>query len=161
MADALPSPIPAFSPLLSQAAKDSRRLLDVLLEQAGLSFDEWICLNIAAVSGQPVETEVLCRTVAERLGCPAGQVHRAAGHLEAKELLQAGNHNGREVLGITDAGAARWHTLSRQVNATSQELVGTLDPADLAAALRVLQAVTSKAPAILARWQRTSEHGPR
>lgn len=155
MADALPSPVPAFSPLLSQAAKGSQCLLDFLLGQAGLSFDEWICLNIAAASGQPVETEVLCRTVAERLGCPAGQVHRAAGHLEARELLQAGSRSGREVLGITDEGAARWHALSRQANATSQELTGTLDPADLAAAVRVLQAVASKAPAILARWQRT------
>lgn len=157
MADAPPGPVPAFSPLLSQAAKGSQRLLDVLLEQAGLGFDEWICLNVAAVSGQPVETEALCRTVAERLGCPAGQVRRAAGHLEARELLRAGSRNGRAVIGVTDEGAARWHAVSRQVNATSQELLGTLDPADLAAAVRVLQAVTSKAPAILARWQRTSE----
>jgi hypothetical protein len=155
MADDPPSPVPAFSPLLSQAARGSQRLLDFLLGQAGLSFDEWICLNIAAASGQPVETEVLCRTAAERLGCPAGQVHHAAGHLEARELLQAGSRDGREVLGITGEGAARRHALSRQVGATSQELMGTLDPADVAAAVRVLQAVASKAPAILARWQRT------
>jgi hypothetical protein len=152
-----PGPVPAFSPLLSQAAKASQRLLDFLLGQAGLSFDEWICLNVAAVSGQPVETEALCRAVAERLGCPAGQVRQAAGHLEATELLQPGSRNGREALGITDEGAACWRTLSRQVSATSQELLGAVDPADLAAAVRVLQAVTSEAPAILARWQRIPE----
>jgi len=160
MADAPPGPVPAFSPLLSQAAKGSQRLLDFLLAQSGLSFDEWICLNIAAASGQPVETEALCHTVADRTGCPAGQVHQAARHLEARDLLRAGSRNGRQVLGVTDEGTARWQTLSRQVSATSQELLGTLDPADLAAAVRVLQAVTSKAPAILARWQRTPGHSP-
>lgn len=108
-----------------------------------------------------METEVLCRTVAQRFGCPAGQVHQAAEHLEARGLLQASSRNGREVLGITDEGAARRHALSRQVHAISQELLDTLDPANLAAAVRVLQAVTSKAPAILAHWQRTPEHSPR
>lgn len=161
MADALPSSVPAFSPLLSQAATGSRRLLDFLLEQADLSFEEWICLNSAAASGQPVETEAFCRTVAERLDCPAARVQQAAEQLEAKELLRAGSRDGREVLGITDEGSARWHTLSRQVNATSQEILGTLEPADLAAAVRVLQAVTSKAPAILASWRRASAHDPR
>jgi hypothetical protein len=160
MADAPPGPVPAFSPLLSQAAKDSQRLLDFLLAQSGLSFDEWICLNIAAASGQPVETGALCRTVAERLGCPADQARRAAGRLEARELLRAGSRDGRQVLGVTDEGAARRETLGRQVSATSDELLGTLDPADLAAAARVLRAVTSKAPAILARWQRPPGHGP-
>jgi hypothetical protein len=160
MADAPPGPIPAFSPLLSQAAKGSQLLLDFLLAQADLSFEEWICLNVAATSGQPVETEVLCRTVAERLGCPAGQVHQAAGRLQAGELLQAGGRDGRQVLGVTEEGAARWRVLSGQVSTTSHELLGALDPADLAAAVRVLQTVTSKAPAILARWRRTPEHCP-
>jgi DNA-binding MarR family transcriptional regulator len=157
MADDLPSPVPAFSPLLSQAAQGSQRLLDFLLAQAGLSFDEWICLNIAAPSGQPVETEALCRTVADRLGCPARQAHRAVERLEAGELLQAGSRDGRQVLSVTDEGTARWRTLGNRVSATSQELLGTIDPADFAAAVRVLQTVTSKAPAILARWQRTPE----
>jgi DNA-binding MarR family transcriptional regulator len=157
MANAPPGSVPAFSPLLSEAAKDSRRLLDFLLDQVGLSYDEWICLNAVAVSGQPVEAEVVCRAVAERLGWPVGQVHEAARHLEAKKLLQADNSHGREVLSATEAGAARWDALTSQINATSEELLSALDPADLAASLRVLQAVTSKAPAILARWQPTSE----
>lgn len=161
MTDSPPGPVPAFSPLLSQAAKGSQRLLDFLLEQAGLGFDEWICLNIAAAAGQPVETEALCRTAAERLGCPAAPARQAAEHLEARELLQAGSRDGRDVLGVTGEGAARRHALSRQVGSASQEVLGTLDPADLAAATRVLQAVTSKAPAILARWQQAPEHVPR
>jgi hypothetical protein len=153
MTDVPPGPAPAFAPLLSQAAKGSQRLLDFLLAQAGLNFDEWICLNIAAGSGQPVEAEALCRAVAEGLGCPAGQARRAVESLAASELLRAGSLDGRQVLGITDEGTARREALGRQASATSQELLGTLDPADLAAAVRVLQAVTSKAPAILARWQ--------
>jgi hypothetical protein len=161
MADAMPSPLPAFSPLLTQAAKGSQLLLDFLLAQADFGFEEWICLNVAATSGQPVETEVLRRTVAERLGFPEDQVYRAAQRLEARELLQAASRDGRQVLSITDEGTARWHALGHQVSATSQELLGTLDPADLAAAVRVLQAVTSKTPAILARWQQQApEHGP-
>jgi hypothetical protein len=80
-------------------------------------------------------------------------VHRAAVHLQHRELLRAGSCEGRQLLGVTGEGVARWQVLSRQVSATSQELLGALDPADLAAAVRVLQTVTSKAPAIRARWQ--------
>jgi DNA-binding MarR family transcriptional regulator len=61
-----------------------------------------------------------------------------------------------EVLAITEEGKARWQALRRQVEATSQELLSPLGHAGLAAAVRVLQAVTSQAPGILARWQKTS-----
>jgi DNA-binding MarR family transcriptional regulator len=126
-----------------EAAGAARRHGERLAAAAGQTQARWQLLSVAS------EGDWTVPHIARRLGITRQAVQRTA-----NELLGTGdirlepnpNHRSSPLIRLTAAGERVLATMSEAATAWHAELAPTLDAADLAAARRVLQALSSRPP---------------
>jgi hypothetical protein len=138
---------PAFSGQdLGMAAAATRALLDGLLARAGTDFPAWVALRRLAQPGPAPTLDELCRDLATLLTADATSVALVVDRLAARGwTVQEGS-----AVALSPEGVAFHQGLVEEIGRLTGELYRGIDPADLAAAKRVLGEVTQRANARLA-----------
>ena len=138
---------PAFSGQdLGMAAAATRALLDGLLARAGTDFPAWVALRRLAQPGPAPTADELCRDLATLLTADATSVALVVDRLAARGwTVQEGS-----AVALSPEGVAFHQGLVEEIGRLTGELYRGIDPADLAAAKRVLGEVTQRANARLA-----------
>lgn len=130
---------------IGQAERATRALLDRLLEPAGITFHEWVAMNLLANGGgSVVDADTLMRRVAGSQQIELVAASEAVAHLV--ELGLAGSAGDSAAgFALTDAGVARYRDLQQSVDQLVERLYRGLAANDLATAHRVLTAITEHA----------------
>jgi DNA-binding MarR family transcriptional regulator len=127
---------------LNLAARATRDVLDALLAEAGIDFEQWVTLRTVGLAGG-IDTARLRSEIAADLRISP----QAADDLVSR-LLGSGRaeeRDGHTVL--TPDGRARFDRLQRAMGAATADLYAGIAEADLAATARVLREVTDRAAA--------------
>ena len=133
---------------IGQAERAMRALLDRLLDVGGMTFEEWVALNLLVGSpGASGNLDTLTRRIAgsQRIGLDTAR--EAFARLERSGLAAA---RGGEEVALTSAGEARFHHIKGEVDRTMERLYLGLSPAELATAHRVLVTIAEHASRELA-----------
>jgi DNA-binding MarR family transcriptional regulator len=131
---------------IGRAERATRALLDRLLGEASISFEQWVVLRALALGEERTTRAEFEASVAVLLQVDAGVVSDGVADLETAGLVSGDNE-----LALTPAGRSRFDHVQAGVAQTAAALYGDLDPADLSVAHRVLVEVTSRAEALRAR----------
>lgn len=123
--------------VIGQAERATRAVLDRLLDRVGTPFEQWVALNLTAVSGPVAAAEL-----AARLRIPLAPAAAALSALAADGLLAADGT-------LTPAGRDRHAEITTGLAEITDRLYGDLPADDLAVAGRVLTLVTARASAEL------------
>jgi DNA-binding MarR family transcriptional regulator len=125
--------------LIGQAERVTRALLDRLLAGAGITFTQWVTLNVTATADpDDLETQV-----AGGLRVAPAEARAAIATLVERGLL-------RPEGGLTTAGRSRYEEIAAGIAEISRRLYADLPADDLAAAARMLAAVIGRAQSELA-----------
>jgi hypothetical protein len=125
--------------LIGQAERVTRALLDRLLAGAGITFIQWVALNVTATADpDDLETQV-----AGGLRVAPVEARAAIATLVEQGLL-------RPEGGLTTAGRSRYEEIAAGIAEISRRLYADLPADDLAAAARMLAAVIGRAQSELA-----------
>lgn len=127
---------------LNLAARATRDVLNALLAQARIDFDQWVTLRTVGLAGGADTAGLPPRIAADLRVSP-----RAADDL-LSWLLDTGlaeQRDGQTLL--TPAGRARFDRLQRAIGAASADLYAGIPLEDLATTARVLREVTDRAAA--------------
>lgn len=133
---------------IGMAARATRALLDMVLDEAGTTFEIWVTLNTLAQTGSPVRRDALRWDLAGRLGVDESSITPLLDQLASAGLVEASRVPGGTV-DITPDGEAMYGRLRDAIARTSADLYAGLDPDDLAVTRRVLLEVTDRATARL------------
>jgi hypothetical protein len=147
---------------ISAAARATRALLDRLLDEVDLPFDEWTVLFVLDGTGplgrrELVERQVAGLRVAEATARATVDVMLAAGLIaEAEagagaEVADGGAGRAADpCLAPTVAGTAVYRPIRAAVDDITDRIYGDLPPDDVAATRRTLDEVTRRANVLLA-----------
>jgi hypothetical protein len=124
------------------AARATRAVLDQFLAGAGTEFESWIGLRVLAQAGEPVPRNRLVHQLVANLGHDPASALLLVQRLSARGWYAAADS---DAVTLTAEGAAFYATLVDGVAVITSELYGGIDPADLAAAKRVLVEVAERA----------------
>jgi hypothetical protein len=124
--------------IIGQASIATRALLNRELEQAGLTFEQSVALNLAASGGS-----VTADALAGGLRIPVADAEAALSGLAGAGLLEPDGT-------ITAAGRAIQQQVGARIAGITARLYGDLPADDLVTAARVLTEVTARANAELA-----------
>jgi hypothetical protein len=131
--------------VIGQTERATRALLDVLLTETDTPFDTWITLKFVGDNGD-VSADALVHQLS------VGRVisdHDAQGIVA--DVRTAGFLTGDDDITLTDQGRARYDLISSGAGAIAGQLYAGLPEADLVTARRVLDTLTERARAQLAR----------
>lgn len=144
------TPEPALSTqVIGQAESALGAILDPLLEQAKMTFSQWLVLVITSVSGGSVSRDQLVRRITTGRKVPDSDVLGAVDDLVlagAAEVVSGAVPTVR----LTPVGQERFGQVRGQVDQITRRLFD-LPAEDLATAGRVLTIVTERANAEIAR----------
>jgi DNA-binding MarR family transcriptional regulator len=144
------TPEPALNTqVIGQAESALGAILDPLLEQAKMTFSQWLVLVITSASGGSVSRDQLVRRITTGRKVPDSDVLGAVHDLVlagAAEMLPGAVATVR----LTPAGQERFGQVRGQVDEITRRLFD-LPAEDLATAGRVLTIVTERANAEIAR----------
>jgi DNA-binding MarR family transcriptional regulator len=150
MTNTTPAPV-TLSQILGPAARKSNAVLTRVLDQAGLSFEGWACLNMLAATGPASTREAFIQQASARFELPPQAVADTMSQLESRGLVATRADAGVPSVGLTGEGEAYFRDVRHNVDAVTAELLAGIDQADLRTATAVLQTLASRAPSILAR----------
>lgn len=131
--------------VIGQAENATRAVLDRLLVTAGVTFHQWVGLNLIEAAGGSIEPEQFVRRMVNGL-----KVDDWVASGTIAELIGAGLVAGDRVLTWTPAGQDRHAAVRVGVNGITERLYAGLPADDLAIAARVLTTLTERANAELA-----------
>jgi DNA-binding MarR family transcriptional regulator len=137
---------------INVAARATRKLLDVLLAEAGTSFAPFVTLNAVATRGPSVSRVELVRVLGPGLDVDGSTILALLQHLQSRGFVRQTRSSGDETavqVELTPDGETEYRRLQKIVGAATSELYGGLDPDDLATTRRVLVTVTERVPALL------------
>ncbi|MGI8336097.1 MarR family winged helix-turn-helix transcriptional regulator [Actinomadura scrupuli] len=120
------------------AANATRKLLDILLDRTGTTFDEWVALRTLALEGPVIPPAALLPDLAGKLSAGEPAVAALLDRLTARGLVQEG-------FALTADGQALFARLRDAVAGVTARMYGDLDAGDLAVTRRVLAQVTERA----------------
>jgi len=139
---------------INVAARAVRRLLDALLDEAGITFAGWVAVLTLAQDGPAIRRDVLQRDLAENLQADASSITELLDQLESTGLVREASDAGAADavhVRLTPDGEALVRRLQEGIGRITAELYSGFDPTDLATTRRVLVEVTERANARLAR----------
>jgi DNA-binding MarR family transcriptional regulator len=138
-------PPPLFGQLLGQAHGASTALLEDLLAQHETSFDRWVILNLLAQRDPATDRDQFWAELARAFQNDEEAVERPLTQLEAGGLITVARDNGSVSVAMTPSGLAQYAELRASIGNLSAQLLGDVDPDDLAAARRVLEHMRARA----------------
>lgn len=125
--------------VIGQAERATRALLDVLLRDTGISFVNWVSLNVLATGGD-LPPEALVDQLTTGLRITAAEARQSIDEIERMDLVA-----GEATLRLTPDGQAMYQRISSGIADVSSRLYGGLPEEDLIVARRVLETVTARA----------------
>ena len=134
---------------IGQAERATRAVLERLLTRTGTGFHGWVALNLLGTTGPVLAESALAGRMASGLKISEAAARGALDELAASDLIARTGEAGPQVT-LTPAGRARFGEIRDGIAQITERLYGGLAATDLAAAHRVLAAVTERANAVLA-----------
>jgi DNA-binding MarR family transcriptional regulator len=128
---------------INLAARATRDVLDVLLTEAGVSFNRWVALRTVALTG-PIDAGPLHDNLAADLRVDAAAADDLLADLGRSGLTS--RQHGQ--VALTPAGDVLYRRIQSAVAQATTELYAGIDPGDLAVTARVLRQVTERAAAL-------------
>ena len=151
---------PLNTQVIGQTESALGALLEPLLADAGLTFQQWLVLTVTAASGGRTDRGQLVARIAGARKIDPTEVESAIAELTAAglataELATAGLATDELAtatgpLALTDSGQDMYQRIRGAIEELNAELFA-FPPEDLATAGRVLSIVTERANAVLAR----------
>jgi DNA-binding MarR family transcriptional regulator len=161
---------PLNTQVIGQTESALGALLEPLLADAGLTFQQWLVLTVTAASGGRTDRGQLVARIAGARKIDGAEVESAIAELTATglattglataglataelataELATAELATATGPLALTDSGQDMYQRIRGAIDELNAELFA-FPPEDLAAAGRVLSIVTERANAVLAR----------
>jgi DNA-binding MarR family transcriptional regulator len=146
---------PLNTQVIGQTESALGALLEPLLADAGITFQQWLVLTIAAASGGRTDRGQLVARIAAARKVDGTEVESAIAELTAAglavtELATAGLATATGLLALTDSGQDVYQRIRGAIEELNAELFA-FPPEDLATAGRILSIVTERANAVLAR----------
>ena len=120
-------------------------LLEPLLVDAGITFQQWLVLTVTTASGGRADRGQLVARIAGARKVDGTEIESAIAELTAAGLATASGP-----LALTDSGRDVYQRIRGAIEELNAELFA-FPPEDLATAGRVLSIVTERANAVLAR----------
>ena len=139
---------PLFGQLLGQAHRASSALLDELLARHDTAFDHWVSLNLLAQRGPAIDYDQFRGELARAFQTDEEAVAQLLAQLEAGGLINVARDNGTVSVAMTPRGLAQYAELRESIGNLSAQLLGDVDPDDLAAARRVLEHMRVRAESL-------------
>lgn len=139
---------PLFGQLLGQAHRASSALLEDLLARRDTQFETWVTLNLLSQRDPGIDRDLFRREVAAALQNDEATIEQLLAQLEVDGLIESASTNGPSSIATTPAGQARVTELRESISELSTQLLGDVDPDDLAAARRVLEHMRTRAEAL-------------
>jgi DNA-binding MarR family transcriptional regulator len=136
---------PLNTQVIGQAESALGALLEPLLADAGLTFQQWLVLTVTAASGGRTDRGQLVARIAGARKIDPAEVESAIAELTAAGLATAAGP-----LALTDSGQDAYQRIRGAIEELNAELFA-FPSEDLATAGRVLSIVTERANAVLAR----------
>ena len=136
---------PLNTQVIGQTESALGALLEPLLADAGLTFQQWLVLTVTAASGGRTDRGQLVARIAGARKIDPAEVESAIAELTAAALATATGP-----LALTDSGQDAYQRIRGAIDELNAELFA-FPPEDLATAGRVLSIVTERANAVLAR----------
>ena len=145
-------PTPLASPVggrdLQMATRATRAVLDRVLADAGITFEQMAVLNTIELEGGSIATDALAAQLVQILKIDDAAARRAIATVAEPALVQPIGEQ-PEQLELSAAGRRLHADYSRQSLQISAEVWGGLPHEDPVATKRVLDAVTGRANAML------------
>jgi DNA-binding MarR family transcriptional regulator len=146
---------PLNTQVIGQTESALGALLEPLLADAGLTFQQWLVLTVTAASGGRTDRGQLVARIAAARKVDGTEVESAIAELTAAglavtELATAGLATATGLLALTDSGQDVYQRIRGAIEELNAELFA-FPPEDLATAGRILSIVTERANAVLAR----------
>jgi DNA-binding MarR family transcriptional regulator len=149
----MPSSAPTLNTqVIGQAESALGAILRPLLEQAAITFHQWIVLVVTSARGGSAARADLVWQLTTMRKLSDADVLQAIEELVDIGLVELTGGDQPEVR-VTAAGQARYRQVREQVDAITGRIFGNLPLADLETAARVLGIVTARANAELATAQ--------
>jgi DNA-binding MarR family transcriptional regulator len=141
------NPTPPLTQSIGQTAGTLRRLVKRVLADTDTTYEQWMALNLAASSGG-IDRHQLSARLAD-----AVQIESAAAAATVRELSAAGflETEPRRPVGLSDTGRDRHARIRGVLDKATAPLSADLPVDDLAAARRVLAAISQRADAVSRR----------
>jgi len=136
---------PLNTQVIGQTESALGALLEPLLADAGLTFQQWLVLTVTAASGGRTDRGQLVARIAGARKVDPTEVESAIAGLAAAGLATAAGP-----LALTESGQDAYQRIRGAIEELNAELFA-FPPEDLATAGRVLSIVTERANAVLAR----------
>jgi len=146
---------PLNTQVIGQTESALGALLEPLLADAGITFQQWLVLTVTAASGGRTDRGQLVARIAGARKIDPTEVESAIAELTATglataELATAELATATGSLALTDSGQDMYQRIRGAIDELNAELFA-FPPEDLATAGRVLSIVTERANAVLAR----------
>jgi DNA-binding MarR family transcriptional regulator len=129
---------------INLAARAVRDLLDILLDRAGLSFEQSLALQALGPAPGGLNTEALIDDLATRLRVPPSTVRDTLQRLVAAGLIEDETPTVR----LTPTGRATYDEVQAGISHVVAEVYGSCAPEDLATTRRVLREITARAESL-------------
>ena len=141
---------PPLTQSIGQAENALRAVLDSLLGKTGITYVQWVTLNMLVRGGSAVQQDQLVRQISSALKLDMPTVLATLGELAALELVATPPGDPARVE-LTTLGDVQFHSLRQSINSITERLYGDLPMDDLATTHRVLGIVTERANVELGR----------
>jgi DNA-binding MarR family transcriptional regulator len=132
---------------IGQAHYATRAVLDRVLSDAGLGFNQWVALNLLGSNGSPMKTGDLRARLVQGLKITMDAASEATAAVLDRGLVVPA---AADDLALTPAGAAVFQEVTAAIAGITERLYGGLPTEDLVIAHRLLTTVTARANAELA-----------
>ncbi len=152
MTTTTPPPV-TLSQVLGPAARKSNAVLTHVLDKSGVTFNQWVCLNMLAATDSSASREALVQQASARFELGPEAVTEALSGLESRRTVSASPGAGASAVRLTAEGEVFFQQLRGEVDAITGALLAGIDQADLSAATATLQAIIRRAPSVLASWE--------
>jgi DNA-binding MarR family transcriptional regulator len=138
---------------IGTAATATRALLDRLLVDESLTFEEWVAGFTLLQLGPSVGRDALVQDLSGKLNRDQSGIDALLATTSAKGLTQETTPNGSAstVFDLTADGFGRIQRIRAGTLRIADELYGPMDPEELRTASRVLREVTARAREMAAR----------
>jgi DNA-binding MarR family transcriptional regulator len=140
---------PSLTQIVGRAEQAFGALMRQVLSETGGTFHQWVCLSVLAGSGGTAAGSRLYDKVTGAL-----KIDRALAVAAVEELAANGYVSGvgeADEVSLTDAGRRRFDALRSAIDAATSSLYEGVSEEDLAVTSKVLEAVTARANALLAK----------
>jgi len=141
---------PLNTQVIGQTESALGALLEPLLADAGLTFQQWLVLTVTAASGGRTDRGQLVARIAGARKVDGAEVESAIAELTAAGLATTELATGTGPLALTASGQDAYQRIRGAIDELNAELFA-FPPEDLATAGRILGIVTERANAVLAR----------